>query len=99
MFRVVFFLRNTKDPSRKWASNHCSAGCRGLERLFINIYSFFFCLGFMSLHLIHYFFPHLGRWITCRAPVHPRGWPRAMAPPLGFNLATSNLSALAQCTA
>jgi hypothetical protein len=23
----------------------------------------------------------------CLEPVHPKGWPNAMAPPLGFNLA------------
>ncbi len=36
---------------------------------------------------------------TCRAPVQPRGWPRAMAPPLGFTFSNGMPSFSTQYTA
>lgn len=36
---------------------------------------------------------------TCRAPVQPRGWPRAMAPPLGFTFSSGMPNFSTQYTA
>lgn len=54
----------------------------------------------MHIDTIPLFFPVLSNSVSnvtiILAPVIPRGWPKAIAPPLGFNLSFGILNSLAQ---